>query len=110
MSGEEYDALLVAASAQDPDGADKRTALRHLRFRSDWFEAELTPDVIAPVKRLREWAFVFCFLGIGLSTRFADLAIFGLRPFWAFTIGVLINVPLGYFLSTVVFSRYWSGI
>jgi uncharacterized membrane protein YadS len=110
MGAEEHAALLAAISAEDPDGADKRAALGRLRSRSDWFEAELTPDVISPVKRLREWAFVICFLGIGLSTRFADLAIFGLRPFWAFTIGVLLNVPLGYFLSTVVFSRYWSGI
>jgi hypothetical protein len=35
---------------------------------------------------------------------------FGLKPFWAFTIGVMVNVPLGYFLSTVVFSEYWSNI
>ena len=35
---------------------------------------------------------------------------FGLKPFWAFTIGVLVNVPLGYFLSSVVFSRYWAKI
>ena len=35
---------------------------------------------------------------------------FGLKPFWAFTIGVAVNVPLGYFLSTVVFSRFWSNI
>ena len=25
-------------------------------------------------------------------------------------IGVLVNVPLGYILSTIVFSRYWSQI
>ena len=27
-----------------------------------------------------------------------------------FTIGVAVNVPLGYFLSTVVFSKFWSNI
>jgi len=53
---------------------------------------------------------VLCFLSIGLSTRFKDLLTFGLKPFWAFTIGVAVNVPLGYFLSTVVFSRFWSNI
>ena len=70
----------------------------------------ITPDLISPIKKLREWAFVICFLGIGLSTRFAELTTFGLRPFWAFTIGVLVNVPLGYVLSTIVFARYWSQI
>jgi uncharacterized membrane protein YadS len=110
MTLEEYDALRAAIPEGDPDRADKIGALKQLRFKADWFEAKLTPDLISPIKKLREWAFVICFLGIGLSTRFADLATFGLRPFWAFTIGVLVNVPLGYFLSRVVFSRYWSGI
>jgi hypothetical protein len=40
----------------------------------------------------------------------AELATFGLWPFWAFTIGVLVNVPLGYVLSTMVFSDYWARI
>ena len=39
-----------------------------------------------------------------------DLLTFGLKPFWAFTLGVIVNVPLGYFLSTVAFSKYWSKI
>jgi uncharacterized membrane protein YadS len=110
MSLGDYEALRAAIPADDPDRADKIGALKQLRLKSDWFDAKLTPELISPIKKLREWAFVICFLGIGLSTRFADLATFGLRPFWAFTIGVLVNVPLGYFLSTVVFSRYWSGI
>jgi hypothetical protein len=108
MSLDDYDALRAAIPADDPGRADKIGALKQLRVKSDWFEAKLTPELIAPIKKLREWAFVICFLGIGLSTRFADLATFGLRPFWAFTIGVLVNVPLGYFLSTVVFARFWS--
>jgi hypothetical protein len=62
------------------------------------------------ITKLPSWAFVVCFLSIGLSTRFRDLMTFGLKPFWAFTIGVIVNVPLGYFLSTVVFSKYWSAI
>jgi hypothetical protein len=53
---------------------------------------------------------VFTFLCIGLTTRFRELAKFGMPPFWAFTVGVLINVPLGYFLSTVVFAGYWENI
>ncbi len=34
----------------------------------------------------------------------------GLRPFWAFTIRVAVNVPFGYLLSTVGFSKFWSNI
>ena len=35
---------------------------------------------------------------------------FGMKPFWAFTIGVAVNVPLGFFLSTVVFVDFWSKV
>jgi uncharacterized membrane protein YadS len=110
MTLEEHDALRAAIAADDPDRADKLAALKQLRFKSDWFASKLTPDLISPIKKLREWAFVICFLGIGLSTRFAELATFGMRPFWAFTVGVLVNVPLGYFLSTVVFKNFWSKL
>ncbi len=85
-------------------------ALKQLRLTSDWFESDLRSQVITPVKTLRSWAFVLCFLCIGLSTQFRELLTFGLKPFWAFTIGVFVNVPLGYFLSTVVFSKFWSNI
>ncbi len=85
-------------------------AFKQLRFTSDWFESDLRKQVISPIKTLRSWAFVLCFLCIGLSTQFRELLTFGLKPFWAFTIGVLVNVPLGYFLSTVVFSKFWSNI
>lgn len=89
---------------------DQARALDALGLASNWFESVLTPKVIAPVKRLRSWAFVLCFLCIGLSTRFRELATFGLRPFWAFTIGVLVNVPLGFVLSAWVFAKYWMRI
>ena len=49
-------------------------------------------------------------LCIGLTTRFRELAQFGIPPFWAFTIGVAVNVPLGYVLSTIVFKSYWAGL
>jgi uncharacterized integral membrane protein (TIGR00698 family) len=74
------------------------------------YAAELKPRLIAPIKTLRTWTFVFTFLCIGLTTRFRELAKFGMPPFWAFTIGVAINVPLGYFLSTVVFREYWIAV
>jgi len=110
MALHEYEILKSAISVDDPNRHDKIGALKQLHFASDWFEFDLTRKVIAPIKNLRSWAFVLCFLCIGLSTRFADLLTFGLKPFWAFTIGVAVNVPLGYFLSTVVFSRFWSNI
>lgn len=70
------------------------------------FEA-VKGDLIAPIKTLRTWTFVFTFLCIGLETRFRELAKFGWEPFWAFTLGVLVNVPLGYFLSAHLFRDFW---
>jgi uncharacterized membrane protein YadS len=110
MTLQEYETLKAAISPGDPDRSDKLGAFKQLRFSSNWFESDLRKKVITPIKNLRSWAFVLCFLCIGLSTRVADLLTFGLKPFWAFTIGVAVNVPLGYFLSTVVFSRFWSNI
>jgi uncharacterized membrane protein YadS len=110
MTLQELELLKSAIAADDPDRKDKIGALKQLRLASDWYEGDLVPKVVGPIKNLRSWAFVLCFLCIGLSTRFADLLTFGLKPFWAFTIGVAVNVPLGYFLSTVVFSRFWSQI
>lgn len=110
MSLQEFEMLKSGIVENDPGRKDKVGALKQLRFASDWFFSDLKPQVINPIKKLRSWAFVLCFLCIGLSTRFADLFSFGLKPFWAFTIGVAVNVPLGYFLSTVVFSKFWSNI
>jgi uncharacterized membrane protein YadS len=110
MTLHEYEALRDAIEPDDPDRKNKIGALKQLRYSSDWFESDLRPSVIDPIKTLRSWAFVLCFLCIGLSTRIRDLLTFGLKPFWAFTIGVAVNVPLGYFLSTVVFSKFWSNI
>jgi len=76
----------------------------------DALAADITPRLITPIKTLRTWTFVFTFLCIGLTTRFRELAKFGMPPFWAFTVGVLINVPLGFFLSTVVFRDFWMAV
>jgi uncharacterized membrane protein YadS len=104
MSLEELNAL--AAQADE----EQTWALKNLHAKSDWFESHLETLVIGPIKKLRSWAFVLCFLCIGLSTRFKELATFGLKPFWAFTIGVLVNVPLGYVLTTKVFAEYWRAL
>jgi len=68
------------------------------------------PSLIAPITSLRTWAFTFSFLSIGLTTRFRELANAGLKPFIAFTVGVIVNVILGYILSVIVFGNYWSTI
>jgi uncharacterized integral membrane protein (TIGR00698 family) len=72
--------------------------------------ATINSQVINPIKTLRTWAFTFCFLCIGLTTRFRELSAVGWRPFAAFTTGVLINVPFGYVLSNVLFAAYWMAV
>ncbi|WP_242129167.1 putative sulfate exporter family transporter [Sphingobium sp. Sx8-8] len=69
-----------------------------------------TPGLIAPIKDLRSWAFIFCFLSIGLSTRFRALAAAGRMPFAVFTLGVAVNVVLGYLLSVHVFGVHWATL
>jgi uncharacterized integral membrane protein (TIGR00698 family) len=68
------------------------------------------PALILPITSLRTWAFTFSFLSIGLTTRFRELAAAGVKPFLAFTFGVVVNVVLGYFLSVIVFGHYWANI
>jgi uncharacterized integral membrane protein (TIGR00698 family) len=68
------------------------------------------PALIAPITSLRTWAFTFSFLSIGLTTRFRELANAGIKPFIAFTAGVIVNVILGYILSVLVFGHYWASI
>jgi len=104
MSLQELGALSANADQE------QKWALKNLHFHSDWYQSKLYALVITPIKKLRSWAFVLCFLCIGLSTRFRDLATFGLKPFWAFTIGVIVNVPLGYILTTRVFMEFWRGL
>ena len=74
------------------------------------FNATVKPNLILPLASLRTWAFIFCFLSIGLTTRFRDLQPVGWKTFWAFTIGVGVNVVLGYILSVIVFGSYWSAL
>ena len=74
------------------------------------FKSQVTPNLIAPIKNLRIWAFTFTFLSIGLTTRFRDLAGVGARPFAAFTAGVVVNLVIGFVLSAFIFAGYWSSI
>jgi uncharacterized membrane protein YadS len=68
------------------------------------------PALVTPLQSLRVWAFTFTFLSIGLTTRIRDFAGVGARPFYAFTTGVVVNVVLGYVLSTQVFVQFWTRL
>ena len=68
------------------------------------------PQLVGPIKDLRTWVFIFCFFSIGLTTRFRELAVAGRRPFAAFSIGVLVNVVLGFLLSAYVFAEHWNNL
>ena len=74
------------------------------------YNQRVAPTLIGPIKDLRTWVFIFCFLSIGLTTRFRDLARAGLKPFLAFSAGVLVNVILGFVLSVWVFGAHWQGL
>ncbi|KXU94298.1 hypothetical protein CR51_27610 [Caballeronia megalochromosomata] len=74
------------------------------------YRSVVTPAFVAPIVALRTWAFTFCFLSIGLTTRFSTLAGTGARPLAAFTAGVAVNVVIGYLLSVHLFAPYWSAL
>jgi uncharacterized integral membrane protein (TIGR00698 family) len=74
------------------------------------YKKELVPGLIAPLQVLRTWAFTFAFLSIGLTTRLREFKSVGARPFYAFAIGVGVNLTLGFVLSTQVFADFWSRI
>jgi uncharacterized integral membrane protein (TIGR00698 family) len=74
------------------------------------YNGQVVPNLVAPIKDLRSWAFIFCFFSIGLTTRFRELARGGTKPFIAFTAGVLVNVVLGFVLSVWVFAPYWRNL
>ncbi len=74
------------------------------------YNAVVKPGLVAPITALRTWAFTFCFLSIGLTTRLRELAPAGGRPAVAFTAGVAVNVVLGFVMSVLVFGQYWAGL
>lgn len=66
-------------------------------------------EALGFIKELRNWVFTFTFLCIGLSTRFSEIIKVGYKPFVTFTLGVLINLPLGFVLSQFVFVDFWTN-
>jgi uncharacterized integral membrane protein (TIGR00698 family) len=74
------------------------------------YNANVVPGFVGPIKDLRSWAFTFCFLSIGLTTRLRDLAHAGSKPFLAFSAGAVVNVIIGFVLSAVVFASHWEHL
>jgi uncharacterized membrane protein YadS len=74
------------------------------------YKKEVLPALVAPLQAFRTWAFTFAFLSIGLTTRLREFAAVGARPLVAFSIGVLVNVVLGFVLSTQVFNEFWNRL
>ena len=74
------------------------------------YKKVVVPALIAPLQVLRTWAFTFAFLSIGLTTRLREFKSVGARPFYAFAIGVCVNLALGFVLSTQVFADFWNRI
>jgi uncharacterized integral membrane protein (TIGR00698 family) len=74
------------------------------------YKKTVLPGLVAPLQAFRVWAFTIAFLSIGLTTRVRDFVAVGARPFIAFSIGVIINVTLGFFLSTQVFGDFWTKL
>jgi uncharacterized integral membrane protein (TIGR00698 family) len=74
------------------------------------YKKDVIPALVAPLQTFRTWAFTFAFLSIGLTTRVREFAAFGAKPFYAFAIGVVVNVALGFVLSTQVFNGFWDRL
>ena len=58
-------------------------------------------------EKLRPWAFLFCLLSSGLTTRFPDLVTAGAKPRDAFPAGVAVNVLLGFVRTAHVIGDFW---
>lgn len=74
------------------------------------YKSHLVPLLVGPIQVLRTWAFIFCFLSIGLTTRLRDLTRAARAPFLAFSAGAAVNIVLGFVLSTQVFGSFWTGL
>ncbi len=74
------------------------------------YKKEVIPSLVAPLQVFRTWAFTFAFLAIGLTTRLREFVSIGARPLYAFTLGVAVNLLLGYVLSTQVFDGFWTRL
>lgn len=74
------------------------------------FDTLTRPRLMVPIDTLRNWAFTFSFLSIGASLRIRRMAPVTGNAFLAFSIGVVVNLVLGFILSAVLFESYWRSI
>lgn len=72
------------------------------------YTSQMKPLLVAPIKTMRTWTFIFTFFSIGLTTRFRELAATGKNPWIAFSSGAIVNVILGALMSIFVLGWYWS--
>ena len=79
-------------------------------YSANEFITIIKPNLMEPINAIRSWVFIFCFFSIGMTTRFRDLKSVNLRTFTPFSIGVLVNVIIGFILSVYVFGNYWAAI
>jgi uncharacterized membrane protein YadS len=79
-------------------------------YDADTLKKVVKPALMDPIGALRGWAFIFCFLSIGLTTRFRELKAVSRGALLAFSLGVAVNVIAGYLLSVHVFGDYWSKL
>jgi uncharacterized membrane protein YadS len=91
-------------------GASLFVTLLTSGYTLEEYEREVAPTLTGPIRALRSWAFIFCFLSIGLTARFRELASAGSKPFIAFSTGAVVNIILGFILSVYVFGFYWEQI
>ncbi len=63
----------------------------------------MKPNLIAPIKTMRTWTFIFTFFSIGMTTRFREFVKFGARPWATFFIAAAVVIVLGFILSHYVF-------
>lgn len=66
-------------------------------------------EVLSSIKNLRNWIFIWTFLCIGLSANIKHILAVGYKPLLAFTLGVSINLPLGFILSNYIFVDFWTN-
>ncbi|WP_229238069.1 YeiH family protein [Campylobacter volucris] len=64
-------------------------------------------EVLPIIKDFRNQIFIWTFLCIGLSANIKEILSLGYKPLLAFSLGVAINLPLGFILSNYIFVDFW---
>jgi uncharacterized integral membrane protein (TIGR00698 family) len=62
-------------------------------------------EQIGAINNLRNWAFTFAFIGIGLDLSFGELRKAGSRPVIVYVIATVFNTVLAFFVSWLIFGR-----